>query len=232
MQTNKLPFLFGLVFLAGACGVDTSADAGGVLRDSLECVAGAEDVTDETCDSACNTEPFECPASCVCTDEVEETADGEEADKVTVCHIPPGNPDNAHTITVGAPALDAHLGHGDTQGACPGDEAAGDDDDGEDADDDDADDDDGDDADDGEDADDDDGDDADDDDGDDADDDDGDDADDDDGDDADDDDGDDADDDDSDEDESDDDDGAIDEGGEDADGDGDEDGSEEESAED
>jgi len=38
--------------------------------------------------------------------------------KVTICHIPPGNPSNAHTITVGAPAVPAHLAHGDTLGPC------------------------------------------------------------------------------------------------------------------
>ncbi len=40
-------------------------------------------------------------------------------EKVTICHVPPGNPSNAHTITVGAPALAAHLAHGDTKGVCP-----------------------------------------------------------------------------------------------------------------
>ena len=41
------------------------------------------------------------------------------ADKVTICHIPPGNPANAHTITVGAPAVDKHVAnHGDTLGPC------------------------------------------------------------------------------------------------------------------
>lgn len=30
-------------------------------------------------------------------------------DKVTICHVPPGNPDAAHLITVGAPALEHHL---------------------------------------------------------------------------------------------------------------------------
>ncbi len=40
-------------------------------------------------------------------------------EKVTICHIPPGNPANAHTITVSVNALDAHLAHGDTQGPCP-----------------------------------------------------------------------------------------------------------------
>jgi hypothetical protein len=39
--------------------------------------------------------------------------------KVTLCHIPPGNPGNAHTITVGASAVPAHLAHGDTLGPCP-----------------------------------------------------------------------------------------------------------------
>ncbi|MEK7535396.1 MAG: peptidoglycan-binding protein [Patescibacteria group bacterium] len=38
--------------------------------------------------------------------------------KVTICHIPPGNPANAHSIAIGADAVKAHLAHGDTQGAC------------------------------------------------------------------------------------------------------------------
>jgi len=41
----------------------------------------------------------------------------EEA-KVDVCHIPPGNPENAHTITISENALPAHLDHGDRVGAC------------------------------------------------------------------------------------------------------------------
>ncbi len=41
--------------------------------------------------------------------------------KVTICHIPPGNPANAHTITVGAPAVAAHEAHGDDVGGpCDG----------------------------------------------------------------------------------------------------------------
>ena len=38
--------------------------------------------------------------------------------KVAVCHIPPGNPANAHTIVVGAAAVKAHLAHGDYLGSC------------------------------------------------------------------------------------------------------------------
>ena len=39
-------------------------------------------------------------------------------DKVTICHIPPGNPDNAHDITVSMNAVPAHLAHGDILGGC------------------------------------------------------------------------------------------------------------------
>ena len=35
-----------------------------------------------------------------------------------ICHIPPGNPANAHEITIGEPAIKAHLAHGDTLGDC------------------------------------------------------------------------------------------------------------------
>jgi Prealbumin-like fold domain len=39
--------------------------------------------------------------------------------QVTICHRPPGDPQNVQTIAVGQSAVSAHLGHGDTLGACP-----------------------------------------------------------------------------------------------------------------
>src|SRR5262245_1198047 len=38
--------------------------------------------------------------------------------KVNVCHIPPGNPANFHTILISESALAAHLAHGDVAGSC------------------------------------------------------------------------------------------------------------------
>lgn len=38
--------------------------------------------------------------------------------KVAICHIPPGNPANAHTIIVSENAIPAHLAHGDALGVC------------------------------------------------------------------------------------------------------------------
>lgn len=39
-------------------------------------------------------------------------------DKVCLCHVPPGNPGNAHTICVGPKAVRAHLRHNDVLGEC------------------------------------------------------------------------------------------------------------------
>ena len=38
--------------------------------------------------------------------------------KVTICHLPPGNPENAQTITISENALQTHLDHGDYRGEC------------------------------------------------------------------------------------------------------------------
>src|SRR5262245_60054846 len=45
---------------------------------------------------------------------------GEAEPKVTICHVPPGNPENAHEITVAESSLKAHFPHGDTLGTCEG----------------------------------------------------------------------------------------------------------------
>jgi len=40
------------------------------------------------------------------------------ASKTTICHVPPGNPSNSHTIRVANSAVAAHLAHGDYLGEC------------------------------------------------------------------------------------------------------------------
>jgi len=42
----------------------------------------------------------------------------EEEDKVTICHKPPGNTENAKTLIIPRSALQAHLDHGDALGYC------------------------------------------------------------------------------------------------------------------
>jgi hypothetical protein len=58
----------------------------------------------------------------VCPDgEDDDDADDDDAPvsgKMTICHIPPGNPAAKHTLTIDASAWPAHKAHGDTQGPC------------------------------------------------------------------------------------------------------------------
>jgi len=55
--------------------------------------------------------------------EKESENEDESQEKYTVCHKPPGNPDNARTIRVGSEsALKTHLAHGDMIGPCSGEE--------------------------------------------------------------------------------------------------------------
>jgi hypothetical protein len=46
------------------------------------------------------------------------TKNDDNGGKIVICHIPPGNPANAHDIEISTHALQAHLDHGDTIGGC------------------------------------------------------------------------------------------------------------------
>ena len=66
-------------------------------------------------------------------DDVLTAMNADAGEKIAICHIPPGNPDNAHTIVISVNALEAHLRHGDVIGGCstqeeggPSDEPVGD----------------------------------------------------------------------------------------------------------
>lgn len=50
--------------------------------------------------------------------EVKSNDNGNGNDKILICHIPKGNPKNAHTISVSSNAVEAHLKHGDYLGKC------------------------------------------------------------------------------------------------------------------
>jgi hypothetical protein len=53
------------------------------------------------------------------TAEIRACTPKEETHKTTICHIPPGNPANAHTLCIGNQAVPAHLqNHGDYLGPC------------------------------------------------------------------------------------------------------------------
>ena len=62
-------------------------------------------------------------------DSEDEEDEDDDDDQVIICHCPPGNPNNCHTISVDEDKVDKHLGHGDTLGPCPDDETPSDPDD-------------------------------------------------------------------------------------------------------
>lgn len=48
-----------------------------------------------------------------------DDSDTTQSDKITICHYPAGDTSKGNTLEIDADALDAHLAHGDTLGACP-----------------------------------------------------------------------------------------------------------------
>lgn len=60
------------------------------------------------------------PTACTANAPDERACDPADTKKTTLCHVPPGNPANAHTICVGNAAVPAHLAHhsGDFVGTC------------------------------------------------------------------------------------------------------------------
>ena len=48
-----------------------------------------------------------------------DSSSKDKEEKVTICHFPPGNPENMQTLSVDESAVDAHVAeHGDTIGEC------------------------------------------------------------------------------------------------------------------
>lgn len=80
---------------------------------------GSEDEDDDTSNDDSDSKDIDDSASDDDSDSKDKDADAKQGgNKQEVCHIPPGNPNNAHTITVSASAVDAHLAHGDTLASC------------------------------------------------------------------------------------------------------------------
>jgi hypothetical protein len=130
---------------AAASGVSVSTD-GPCELEPVTCQDNGDCDTDEFCqkrvghcggDGVCAERPQACPRNiaevCGCNGETYDnecaasaagsslaSSDACPEPKVTICHVPPGNPGNRHTITVGESAVSAHLRHGDSVGPCRG----------------------------------------------------------------------------------------------------------------
>ena len=88
---------------------------------------GCGNPADAPAASSASTEALAALAACGLDDGTIEpdgrlgACDPADTKKTTICHVPPGNPANAHTICVGNPAVSHHMkNHGALMGACQG----------------------------------------------------------------------------------------------------------------
>jgi hypothetical protein len=110
----------GLIF-AATTGVEVTMNAK-LITAALFTVAfiacGAPDQTDQSNVSVDQWGISTAPSTCDPTKPNPHVCDPSDTKKTTICHIPPGNPSNAHTLCVGSPAVPAHLAHGDKLAPC------------------------------------------------------------------------------------------------------------------
>ena len=119
-----------------ACSCGSTCDGGTCMPG---CAVDGDCCGEDVCDGGtcvppppdgCTTDD-DCPDGKVCHDGTCVCGGGDDGGggsdggmscpdgKAQLCHYPPGHPARHHEICVGAPAVPAHLAHGDTLGACP-----------------------------------------------------------------------------------------------------------------
>jgi hypothetical protein len=86
------------------------------LAVSAGCVSDSPDLGDTTQGVSDHDPSWRCTAGTEVDDD--RACRVGDPKKTTICHVPPGNPLNAHTLCVGTPSVDAHLAHGDYLGIC------------------------------------------------------------------------------------------------------------------
>jgi len=100
--------------------LSTALVGAGLIALSQGCGTGMEDTTPST-SAVMSAEIVACHLD---DGTVEHGAklhacDPQDHKKTTICHIPPGNPANAHTLCIGNAGVPAHLrNHGDYLGVC------------------------------------------------------------------------------------------------------------------
>jgi cysteine-rich repeat protein len=104
----------GAVTLTGAtvnaCGTSSGPVCGNGIKEASEECDDGNTVNGDGCSAQCTLEEASACSEFPC---------GNKGDMVEVCHIPPGNPQNAHTICISPNAVDTHIQqHGDYCGPC------------------------------------------------------------------------------------------------------------------
>ncbi|MBW8049771.1 MAG: DUF4476 domain-containing protein [Cytophagales bacterium] len=102
-------------------GINVSEDGVGFNMNVNVGAEGTNTGTDEGTITTSTTVTTGHPPGCTChhcTSAGTTTGGDVAGNKVTICHIPPGNPSMAHTLSISRNALESHLAHGDYVGSC------------------------------------------------------------------------------------------------------------------
>jgi hypothetical protein len=97
----------------GACKMETPCPPPPAATDGGVCIAD-DDSDDQRAVAACHLDDGSVEKGAKV-----HACDPQDDKKTTICHLPPGNPANAHTLCIGNPAVAAHLAnHHDYLGPC------------------------------------------------------------------------------------------------------------------
>ena len=105
------------------CTVDTCDEVNDTCANTPDDTACPDDglfcTGQEICDPAdgCISTGDPCPEGMTCNEDTDRC--DMVSGKVTICHIPPGNPSKARTKSISGKSVDDHLAHGDLLGPCP-----------------------------------------------------------------------------------------------------------------
>ncbi|MGI0008346.1 MAG: hypothetical protein ACRD92_01855 [Nitrosopumilaceae archaeon] len=120
-KTLQLIFMISILVLGiFSMGATVSADKGGVANEHAKKKSGNQsDDDDSSDDKKIKQEDKEKgKKENENKGKHKQSEHGKKNKKTTICHIPPGNPDNPRTISVSNKAVAKHLGHGDHVGRC------------------------------------------------------------------------------------------------------------------
>ena len=127
-KTLQLIFMISILVLGiFSMGATVSADKGGVANEHAKKKSGNQsDDDDSSNDKKIKQEDKEKgKKENENKGKHKQSEHGKKNKKTTICHIPPGNPDNPRTISVSNKAVAKHLGHGDHVGRCNDSQSSG-----------------------------------------------------------------------------------------------------------
>ncbi|MCC6221831.1 MAG: hypothetical protein IT291_11385, partial [Deltaproteobacteria bacterium] len=119
LSGSAFPMGSTTVSCIGKDSLNTTADCSFIVNVVYNEPDAEQPPVDPGCDSLTeNCDPDDDPAEPSDPGSGDDSEDICQNNKIVLCHIPPGQPENEQTLSVAFSAVKAHLGHGDVLGSC------------------------------------------------------------------------------------------------------------------